>query len=254
VKMQSTTMTARQPDGVALATAVLTKITVMATEADETRLIARMANTQKPISACFVNQHTLILALRSSHFARRLLDSDILLRDGIGVELCLAALGRSPGRNMCGTDVIPRIALAFAGRRTALFGTEEPWLSKAAAILAESGCEIVARMDGFRPGPEYVAEVCRTRPDLIILAMGSPKQETVSSMIASSIVTPAAIVNGGAIADMLAGRFERAPLWLRRARGEWLFRLLQEPKRLWRRYLLGGVVFAWYLMRLRIAS
>jgi exopolysaccharide biosynthesis WecB/TagA/CpsF family protein len=85
------------------------------------------------------------------------------------------------------------------------------------------------------------------------LAMGNPKQELVARIIASSVRSPVVIVNGGAVADFLAGRFERAPLWVRRARLEWVFRLLQEPRRLWRRYLLGGVSFAWHLMRLRIA-
>ncbi len=94
----------------------------------------------------------------------------------------------------------------------------------------------------------------RTLPELIILAMGNPKQETVASMIASSVTTPMVIVNGGAIADVLAKRFERAPQWVRRAHCEWLFRLLQEPRRLWRRYLLGGISFAWRVMRLRIAA
>jgi exopolysaccharide biosynthesis WecB/TagA/CpsF family protein len=116
------------------------------------------------------------------------------------------------------------------------------------------GCQIVAKVDGFKPESDYVTEAMRARPELIILAMGNPKQEIVARMIASSATTKMIIVNGGAVADVLAKRFERAPQWVRRAHFEWLFRLLQEPKRLWRRYLLGGISFAWRVMRLRIAS
>ena len=72
----------------------------------------------------------------------------------------------------------------------------------------------------------------RTLPNLIILAMGNPKQEIVAKIIAASVQSPVVIVNGGAVADFLAGRFERAPLWVRRARLEWAFQLLQEPRRL----------------------
>ena len=163
------------------------------------------------------------------------------------------ALGRHAGRNMNGTDFTPRLAAAFSGRRAAIFGTEEPWISRAAEALAGLGCQVVAKMDGFKPEADYVGETIRAVPDLIILAMGNPKQELVARIIASSVRSPVVIVNGGAVADFLAGRFERAPLWVRRARLEWVFRLLQEPRRLWRRYLLGGVSFAWHLMRLRIA-
>jgi exopolysaccharide biosynthesis WecB/TagA/CpsF family protein len=194
------------------------------------------------------------LAWHSSDFAACLVDSNVLLRDGIGIEACLAVLGQTPGRNMNGTDFIPKLTAAFAGRRIAIYGTTEPWTSKAADALAASGCRVVGTMDGFRPDSDYVAEAVRTSPDLIILAMGNPKQEIVARMIAASVIDPTVIVNGGAIADFLAQRFDRAPVWLRRARCEWLFRILQEPGRLWRRYLLGGFAFARSVVLLRMVS
>jgi exopolysaccharide biosynthesis WecB/TagA/CpsF family protein len=240
--------------GVALANQLLGKITVIAREADEANLIARVTRTARPLVLSFVNQNAMNLAWSSPDYAACLISSDVLLRDGIGIELCLAALGRRAGRNMCGTDFIPRIAAAFSGKRTALFGTEEPWTGRAAETLATLGCQIVAQLDGFKPESDYVAEAIRTQPQLVLLAMGNPKQETVARMIASAVTAPMVIVNGGAVADVLAKRFERAPRWVRRVHCEWLFRLLQEPKRLWRRYLLGGLSFAWYVMRLRIAS
>jgi exopolysaccharide biosynthesis WecB/TagA/CpsF family protein len=107
-------------------------------------------------------------------------------------------------------------------------------------------------MDGFRPASDYVAEAMRSAPELIILAMGSPKQETVANAIASSVTYPTVIVSGGAIADNLALRFARAPSWVRRIHCEWAFRILLEPRRLWRRYLVGGFSFAWYVVRLRM--
>jgi exopolysaccharide biosynthesis WecB/TagA/CpsF family protein len=98
-----------------------------------------------------------------------------------------------------------------------------------------------------------VAEVTRTAAEFVILAMGNPRQEMVAQRIAAAATHPVVIVNGGAIADFLAQRFERSPSWVRRMRCEWIFRLLLEPRRLWRRYLLGGVSFAWHVLRLRMA-
>ena len=239
--------------GVASANAVLRKIDVIDSDADEAALIGRITRAHRPTVVSFVNQNVLNLSWRSADFASCLIDSDVLLRDGIGIEVCLRILGRDAGRNMSGTDFIPRLAAACAGRRTALFGTQEPWTSRAATGLAALGCRIVATMDGFRPASDYVTETTRTGPEFIILAMGNPKQEIIAREIASSTVDPVVIVNGGAIADFLGQRFERAPLWMRRAGCEWFFRLLLEPRRLWRRYLLGGASFVWYVMRLRMA-
>jgi exopolysaccharide biosynthesis WecB/TagA/CpsF family protein len=234
--------------------AVVGNIKVVHGHDDEDSLIAGLVNTEKPVVVSFVNQHILNLAWHSNDFAACLTASNLLLRDGLGIEVCLAVLGQAAGRNMNGTDFIPRLASSFAGRRTAIYGTAEPWISKAAEVLAASGCRVVGTMDGFRPESDYVAEAVRTSPELIILAMGNPKQEIVARMIAASVVDPMVIVNGGAIADFLAQRFERAPVWLQRARCEWLFRMLQEPGRLWRRYLLGGFAFARSVALLRMVS
>lgn len=240
--------------GVAIVSDLLRRITVVADASEEAGLIARIAKVDKTIVVSFVNQHVMNLAWRLPNFADCLIGSDILLRDGLGIELCLTILGRPAGRNMVGTDFIPRLVREFAGKRTALFGTKEPWTSLAAAALRHYGCEVVAVMDGFRSDADYLEEIRRSRPEFVILAMGNPRQEDLASIITTSVSDPMVIVNGGAIADILANRFARAPLWVRRARCEWLFRLCQEPQRLWRRYLLGGLSFAWYVMRLRLAT
>jgi exopolysaccharide biosynthesis WecB/TagA/CpsF family protein len=228
------------------------QIDIIDSDADEAELVARLARTERPLVVSFINQHIMNLACNSPGFAHCLTASDVLLRDGIGIQLCLVALAQNPGRNMCGTDFIPRIVAAFSGRRTALFGTAEPWTSRAASALEALGCRMVAEMDGFRPASDYVAETMRSAPELIILAMGSPKQEVVANAIAASATCPTVIVNGGAIADFLALRFTRAPLWVRRVHCEWAFRLLLEPRRLWRRYLVGCFPFAWNVLRLRM--
>lgn len=236
----------------ALLRAIINKIDIIHSEADEDRLLARITRSDHPLIVSFINQHALNLAWRSPEFAACLTQSDLLLRDGVGMEICLTALRRNVGRNMNGTDFIPRLAAAFAGRRIALFGTAEPWTSRAANALERLGCKVVSVVDGFRPDAVYLAEATQTAPDLVILAMGNPRQEAVATALVAAATHPMVIVNGGALADFLAQRFERAPIWVRRARSEWIFRLLLEPKRLWRRYLLGSFSFAWHILSLRM--
>src|SRR3954454_2056043 len=143
---------------------VIERIDVVDDETGEADLMARLLAADRPLIVSFINQHVMNLACRSSEFADCLIQSHVLLRDGVGMELCLSALGRSAGRNMNGTDFIPRIAAAFAGRRVALFGTAEPWTGRAADVLAALGCRMVSALDGFRPHADYADEIERARP------------------------------------------------------------------------------------------
>jgi exopolysaccharide biosynthesis WecB/TagA/CpsF family protein len=217
-------------------------------------LIDELAAPDSPTVVAFVNQHAVNVAWRDAGFAALLGRADVLLRDGLGAGLCLRALGRAQGENMNGTDFIPKLAAAFAGRRTVLFGTRDPWLAAAAARLREYGCAVVEVLDGFQADGAYADAARAVRPELVILAMGVPKQERVAALIAEASAGPVTIVSGGAIADFLAGRFARAPLWMRRSGLEWAFRLACEPGRLWRRYVTGGVAFAVRLLRMRVAA
>ena len=89
---------------------------------------------------------------------------------------------------------------------------------------------------------------------MVILGMGMPTQELLSAMLARELPGPVLIVNGGAILDFIAGRVRRAPGLMRRLGLEWLFRLLLEPARLWRRYLLGNVIFLWRTAQIMLSQ
>ena len=240
--------------GIEAAKRVLEAIQTIPDDAAERDLRARITRAKRPMIVSFVNQQAFNLAWTRPEFANMLAHSDVLLRDGIGMWICMAALGRKPHRNMNGTDFIPALAAAFAGRPVALYGTSEPWSSRAAESLARLGCHVVSVKDGFCDDRAYVEEVMRTRPALLVLAMGMPKQERVAAAIMGVADAPLVIVNGGAIADFLAERFSRAPAWMRQSGLEWLFRLGLEPGRLWRRYTSGGIAFAWRIMRLWVTG
>jgi exopolysaccharide biosynthesis WecB/TagA/CpsF family protein len=223
--------------------AVLRHMRIVPAAADEASLVAELTHAAKPTVLAFCNQHAVNLCWSKPGFAEALREADILLRDGVGVEVALAALGWPAGVNMVGTSFLPRLLAAFAGRRVALYGTAEPWLSRAADAVSAMGCIVVSRLDGFQESARYVTDAAATPSDLILLAMGMPKQEFVAAALSRALSRPVVIANGGAIADYLANRFARAPLWVQRARLEWVFRLALEPKRLWRRYGIGGVLF-----------
>ncbi len=241
---------ANLPRGLAAAQSIMGRIEIIDDVDAESRLIERLCHPTRPMVVSFVNQHGLNLAWTRPDFACALVESDVLLRDGVGIEACLMALGRRPGRNMCGTDFIPPLARAFAGRRVALFGSAAPWTGRASKAFVGLGCRMVSVRDGFQDPTAYLEAVTLAAPELVILGMGMPRQEEVARAIAGAAEQPMVIVNGGAIADFLGERFSRAPVWIQQARLEWCYRLVHEPGRLWRRYLTGGAAFGWRLAQL----
>lgn len=220
---------------------------------EEAGQLTRLSQTvARPFVVSFLNQHGFNLAAEDEAFREDLLGADLLLRDGMGLELCLKVLGREPGLNCNGTDLIPKILASQAGRRVAIFGTRNPWLKTAVKKVEALGVNVVLTEDGFQSDADYVRQVLAERPETILLAMGMPRQERLAAHLASIADWPVIILNGGAILDFYAERFARAPRWMRSARMEWVFRLAQEPRRLARRYLLGGGAFAWRLLQLKL--
>jgi exopolysaccharide biosynthesis WecB/TagA/CpsF family protein len=194
----------------------------------------------------FCNAHAVNLAAHSREFLNALLESDLLLRDGVGVKLAMQLLGMPAGVNANGTDLIPRLLAALPSTATVvLYGTSSPWLERAVAGLRRTGVTVADSLNGFLDEHAYVDNAAELHPDLIILGMGMPKQEMVARALRRSGLTATTIMNGGAILDFVAGRHPRAPLALRRCGLEWLFRLAREPARLWERYLVGNAQFVW---------
>jgi exopolysaccharide biosynthesis WecB/TagA/CpsF family protein len=139
--------------------------------------------------------------------------------------------------------LIPRILAASQSKAIALYGSTAEVAEAAAAAVRSMGATNVTHCDGFQPLETYLERVKADRPRVIVLGMGMPKQELVADAIVKSCPGPILILNGGAVLDFMSGRFKRAPLSVRRIGMEWLFRLALEPRRLWRRYLVGNVVF-----------
>lgn len=210
--------------------------------ATEDLMIDRLLASPSPCVLGFVNAHAMNLCVRDVPFFEDLVAADILLRDGIGMAWLLRALGLVPGRNLNGTDLIPRLLERGGTRRILLLGTTQPWLSRAQCALQARGLPCEAA-HGFLSAQDYARLAQAWRPQLIILGMGMPRQEAVARALRSALEAPCLIVCGGAIIDFLGGRVRRAPLFMRVLRLEWVWRLACEPRRLFRRYVIGNPLF-----------
>jgi N-acetylglucosaminyldiphosphoundecaprenol N-acetyl-beta-D-mannosaminyltransferase len=215
-------------------------------------LLAELSYPRAPSVLAFANAHAMNSMAVSASFFDAMNSADRVLRDGSGMATLFKLLRMEPGLNLNGTDLIPRLIRAFDGRGIALFGTRDPWLENASQHVRKELAphSTVIHADGFLDAGAYAALAVEHRPALIVLGMGMPRQEEVAAGLRAVLGYPCLIVCGGAIIDFLGGKTPRAPLWIRRAGMEWVFRLALEPRRLFQRYVIGNPLFLSRALRL----
>jgi N-acetylglucosaminyldiphosphoundecaprenol N-acetyl-beta-D-mannosaminyltransferase len=230
-------------------------VRVHSARGEELLLETLAAPTESRVLA-FVNAHAMNSAASSPDFFDAVMSADLVLRDGIGMAILLRLLHQVPGLNLNGTDLIPKILRRYAGKRIALFGTQEPYLEAARGVVATRlapGSDCITA-NGFLDTDAYVRLATQHRPGVIVLGMGMPRQEEVAAVLRAGLGYPCLIVCGGAIIDFLGGKTSRAPSWMRASGLEWAYRLALEPKRLFRRYVLGNPLFIARALRLAATS
>ncbi|MNY09921.1 putative N-acetylmannosaminyltransferase [compost metagenome] len=175
------------------------------------------------------------------------------LPDGSGVVWAIRRQG-TPVQKLAGVEFVGHMAqwCAANGKRMYLFGAGDGVAAEAASTLEARypGLEIAGVRSGFfRPEEEEAirAEIRAARPDVLLVALGVPRQEKWIAEHQAALGVPVAMGVGGSF-DVLADRVKRAPLAFRRFHLEWLFRLIQEPWR-WKRMSSTLPRFAWLVLR-----
>jgi len=218
------------------------------------RIVALVRQSGPTSHVVLANAHTLNLAADEAGYRRALAQATLVLRDGVGVELAARFVGAHPGHNFVGTDFVPALLHVLAGRAEGvsvyLLGGREGVAREAAEALRR--CIRNLRVAGVEPGygdlDGAVARVRGAGPDVLLVALGNPMQEEWIHRHRAELGAGIAI-GVGALFDYLAGRVPRAPRWVLRLRAEWLFRLVVEPRRLWRRYVVGNPRFLLRVLR-----
>lgn len=197
----------------------------------------------------FLNAHCVNLAVRDPAYRRALERADLVLADGSGLALAGRLLGRPIRENLNGTDLFPPLAarLAGRGRRVFLLGGRPGAAEGVAAWLAGNhpGLVVVGHAHGYfdrQDQADLVRRIRAGRADVLLAALGTPRQELWLAANLAACGVPVGMGVGG-LFDFYSGRLPRAPRALRRLGMEWAWRLLQEPRRLWRRYLPGNFLF-----------
>lgn len=238
------------------ASMLIEKIKIIADDVACEEFLSRLEteSREKVIRLAFVNAHAFNMASRDDAFLKDILSCDYVVRDGIGMKILYRMLGQNAGLNMNGTDIIPRLLEIYKGRDIALMGTQSPYLDNAARQIILDGLSPVHIVNGFQKPGHYSSCLIERPVPLVILGMGMPKQEHVAGLISSELKTPALIVCGGAILDFIGGKVTRAPEIIRRFGLEWAYRLMLEPQRLFKRYVVGNIEFLVRAIKLSLHS
>jgi N-acetylglucosaminyldiphosphoundecaprenol N-acetyl-beta-D-mannosaminyltransferase len=191
-----------------------------------------------------VNPEFVMRAGDDREFARVLESADLCLADGSGVVWAARRQGCKLAGPVTGTDLIPRLAALCALRNLRLFllGATPGVADDLAKQLTDQhpGLQVAAHPGS--PDPVDDAETLRRieafRPQVLLVAYGAPKQEMWVDRLGDRLAGVAVAVGVGGAFDYLTGRVPRAPLWMRRAGLEWLFRLARQPWRIRRMAVL----------------
>jgi N-acetylglucosaminyldiphosphoundecaprenol N-acetyl-beta-D-mannosaminyltransferase len=212
-----------------------------------------------PLTVVGPNAHLVTMAETDARFAEAMCDADLAVPDGISVVIASRVLGAPIPERVTGGDLMERICAESAhyGFRVFFLGG----LLGAALMAAHhlrsrypglQICGTYCPPVGFENDPAEMEKIRRTiadaSPDLICVAFGAPKQEIWMQENRLEFNVGAMMAVGAAL-DTQAGLRRRAPRWIQAIALEWLFRLLMEPRRLWRRYLIGNARFVLLVLR-----
>jgi N-acetylglucosaminyldiphosphoundecaprenol N-acetyl-beta-D-mannosaminyltransferase len=212
-----------------------------------------------PLTVVGPNAHLVTMAEGNSRFAEAMRDADLAVPDGVSVVMASRLLGMPIPERVTGGDLMERMCAEAAhyGFRVFFLGG----LLGAAAMAAHHLrsrypglriCGTYCPPVGFENDPAELERVGRAiadaAPDLVCVALGAPKQEIWMQENREHLHVGAIMAVGAAL-DTQAGMRRRAPRWIQAIALEWLFRLTMEPRRLWRRYLIGNAHFVLLVLR-----
>ena len=199
-----------------------------------------------------VNASKIVIAQEDERLRQALEGADLVTADGMSVIWASKLLGYPLKERITGIDILEQLVerAAETGRSIFFLGASDESVKGTVAVLSSRypGLRVAGYRNGYFQDKESCAvadEVRAANADLLFVGIGSPAQEYWIARHLESTGVKVALGVGGSF-DHICGKVKRAPLWMQKSGLEWLHRLMVEPRRLWRRYLIGN----WKFMKL----
>ena len=209
------------------------------------------------------NAHHVLLFQKDPAFREVYARAAMVLPDGISMVLASKVMGGPLRERCCGADVFLNICRLCYQLKKRVFllggppGSEGRAEAKLLRLFPGMAVASFSPPFGFEENGgqtrQAIQTVRRFRPDVLVVGVGAPKSEKWVYRERARLGFKLALMLGSTL-GYLIGSHRRAPLWMRRLGLEWLFRLLQEPRRLWKRYIIGNPAFLLLLARERLGG
>lgn len=216
----------------------------------------RVRQQQKALVA-FVNPACLNIAYTDEAYRRVLQHAERVLPDGIGINIGCRLLNQALLANVNGTDLFPRLCerAEQGGYSLYLLGGQPGVAALTATAMQQRYPKLV--IAGVRDGyfsdqeePQVIDAINHSGATVLLVGFGVPKQELWLARCRERL-QPTVCLGIGGLFDYYSGRIPRAPVWLREIGMEWSWRLMQEPDRMWKRYIIGNPLFLYRVWRQR---
>lgn len=215
-----------------------------------------------------INAHSYNTARKDKLFAEALMNGNALIPDGVSiVKACRWIKAKSqPKERIAGWDLFSfemdklereSVKCEMLKKTVMFMGSSQRVLD----LIVKRAAEVYPHLKVVTYSPPYKPEfsdednkaiieaINAADPDLLWIGMTAPKQEKWTYSHWSELNIHCHVGTIGAVFDFFAGTVERAPMWWQRNGLEWLYRLLKEPKRMWRRYIIGNALFLWNMLK-----
>jgi len=204
-----------------------------------------------PSYVCFANVHMVVEGHQDPEFQKIINNANIVAPDGKPISLFLKYFSKLKQDRVCGMDILPDLLkqAELSGKSVYFYGSTQSLLNK---ITQKANLEYpLLKISGSYSPPFKnlsaeenriaLSKITDTKPDLVFVALGCPKQE--KWMAANRNKIGACLLGVGQAFNVYAGVEKRLPVWMRNLSLEWMYRLYLEPQRLWKRYLVTNSYF-----------
>ena len=222
--------------------------------------VKELASNRTPSYVCFANSHMTIEAKKDHRFANDVNNATLVLPDGMPLAFAFSILHNKKQERIAGMDFMPRLLSSLNKLKTSqprvfFYGSTKEVLdaitqtikTKYQNIIVAGAISPPFRVLEERELEQYINSINSTKPNFVFVGLGCPKQE--KWMAENSKKINAVLLGVGGAFETTAGLQKRAPYWMQRSSLEWLFRLGQEPRRLFKRYLVTNSVFIYLLTK-----
>jgi len=212
--------------------------------------------SKKQIHHTVVNAGKIVLMQNNKDLEKSVVEADIINADGQAVVWAANLLGHNIPERVAGIDLMEKlIEISYTNNYKCYFlGAREKVVQKLILIYKKKYSEKI--IAGYRNGyflekeeEDIAKKISKSGANILFVAITSPKKEIFLNKYKYHLKNINFIMGVGGSFDVIVGKTSRAPLWMQNIGMEWFFRFIQEPRRMWKRYLVGNSKFIWMVFK-----